>query len=116
MIAAPAGYYTLYPRGPGPAAAQLWVRQQRSNPKARSYGNISTISTAITSNAQAGAIYNPSHMATKTWDGLYSTKVKPEEILSVVTTMARLHEEGKNPDFHTAMFLVTDRYKGKRMP
>jgi hypothetical protein len=53
-------------------------------------------------------------MTTKTWDDLYSTKVKPEEILSVVTTMSRLHEEGKNPDFHTAMFLVTDRYKGKR--
>jgi len=51
---------------------------------------------------------------TKTWDDLYSTKVKPEEILDVVTSMARLHEEGKNPDFYTAMFLVTDRHKGKK--
>ncbi len=51
---------------------------------------------------------------TKTWDDLYATKVQPAEILYVVTNMARLHEEGKDPDFHTAMFLVTDRHKGKK--
>ena len=50
----------------------------------------------------------------RTWEDLYATKVKPDEILYVVTNMARLHEEGKNPDFHTAMFLVTDRHKGKK--
>jgi hypothetical protein len=44
----------------------------------------------------------------KTWEDLYATKVKPQEILDVVSSMARLHEEGKNPDFYTAMFLVTD--------
>ena len=42
---------------------------------------------------------------------LYATKVKPEEILYVVTNMARLHEEGRNPGFEAAMFIVVDRYK-----
>jgi len=51
---------------------------------------------------------------TRTWDDLYATKVRPDEILYVVTNMARLHEEGKNPDFYTAMFIVTDRYKKKK--
>jgi hypothetical protein len=50
----------------------------------------------------------------KTWEDLYATKVKPQEILDVVTSMAHLHEEGKNPDFYTAMFLVTDQHKGKK--
>jgi hypothetical protein len=50
----------------------------------------------------------------KSWAELYATKVKPEEILYVVTNMARIHEEGKNPGFETAMFIVVDRYKKKK--
>jgi hypothetical protein len=49
-----------------------------------------------------------------TWDDLYATKVEPEEILYVVTHMTRLHEEGKEPDFHAAMCIITDRHKRER--
>jgi hypothetical protein len=48
------------------------------------------------------------------WDDLYATKVKPDEILYIVTNMARLHEEGKNPTFETALFILTDHLRGKR--
>jgi hypothetical protein len=50
----------------------------------------------------------------KPWDKLYATTVEPEEILYVVTSMTRLHEEGKNPDFNAAMSIITDRYKKKK--
>ncbi|HKV77124.1 MAG TPA: hypothetical protein VJP02_03240 [Candidatus Sulfotelmatobacter sp.] len=53
-------------------------------------------------------------MKTKNWKELYATKVKPEEILYVVTNMTRLHEEGKKPNFCTAALILTDHYKGKR--
>jgi hypothetical protein len=45
---------------------------------------------------------------------LYSTRVKPEEILYIVTNMTRLHEEGKKPDFFTAMCILSDRYRGRK--
>lgn len=73
------------------------------------------ISTGVTLYAQVLADYNASVMAKhKTWDDLYTTKVKAEEILYVVTNMSRLHEDEKNPNFYTAMFIVTDHYKGKK--
>jgi len=45
---------------------------------------------------------------------VYTTKVNPEEILYVVLNMTRLHEQGKNPGYENAMFILTDRYKKRR--
>ena len=53
-------------------------------------------------------------MKARDYEELYATKVRPEEILYVVTNMTRLHEEGKKPDFQTAMFILSDYYRGKR--
>ncbi len=53
-------------------------------------------------------------MKASTYEELYATKVKPEEILYVVNNMTRLHEDGQKPDFYTAMFILTDHYKRKK--
>jgi hypothetical protein len=53
-------------------------------------------------------------MKAGTYEELYATKVKPEEILYVVNSVTRLHEEGQKPDFYTAMFILTDHYRGKK--
>lgn len=50
----------------------------------------------------------------RSMDDLYSAKVKLEEILYVVTKMTRLHEDGEKPDFESAMFILAERYRGKR--
>jgi hypothetical protein len=53
-------------------------------------------------------------MKSLNFEELYATPVKPDEILSIVNDMARLHEEGEKPDFYTAMFMLTDRYRGEQ--
>jgi len=53
-------------------------------------------------------------MKARDYEELYATKVKPEEILYIVTNMTRLHEEGEKPDFQTALFILSDHYRGKR--
>jgi hypothetical protein len=45
---------------------------------------------------------------------LSATKVKPEEIVYIVSNVARLHEEGEKTNSETAMFILLDRYRGKR--
>jgi hypothetical protein len=42
---------------------------------------------------------------------IYATKIKPEEILYLVKEMARLHEEGSEPDWYSMVFILSDRYK-----
>ncbi len=59
------------------------------------------------------ASYNPEHEG-KELDELYSTKVKPDEILDIVKSMTRLHDEGESPTMETALFVLFNRYKGKR--
>jgi hypothetical protein len=42
---------------------------------------------------------------------IYATKVKPQEILSLVQEMTRLHQEGEEPDFYTAVAILAERNK-----
>jgi len=53
-------------------------------------------------------------MKAGTYEELYATKVKPEEILYIVNKMTRLREQGQKPDLDAAMFILTDHYKGKK--
>ncbi|MFZ1008542.1 MAG: hypothetical protein WAN65_16995 [Candidatus Sulfotelmatobacter sp.] len=48
------------------------------------------------------------------YEELYTTKVRPEEILYVVNKMTQLHEEGEKPDFMTTMCILSDHYKGRK--
>lgn len=42
---------------------------------------------------------------------MYETRVKPEEIVYLVKEMARLHEDGQEPDFYSALAILALRYK-----
>jgi hypothetical protein len=42
---------------------------------------------------------------------IYATKVKPQEIFSLVQEMTRLHQEGDKPDFYTAVAILAQRNK-----
>jgi superfamily I DNA/RNA helicase len=44
---------------------------------------------------------------------IYATKVKPEEILSLVQEMTRLHQEGEKPDFYTAVAILAQRHRNR---
>jgi hypothetical protein len=48
---------------------------------------------------------------TKGLQKIYATKIKPEEILYLVKEMARLHEEGSEPDWYSMVFILSNRYK-----
>jgi hypothetical protein len=48
-------------------------------------------------------------------DRIYATKVKPKEILSLVQEMSRLHEEGETPDYYSALAILCQRYKGRKL-
>lgn len=48
------------------------------------------------------------------YEELDATNVMPEEIMYVVNNMTRLHDQGQKPDFYTAIFILTDHYKGKK--
>jgi hypothetical protein len=40
-------------------------------------------------------------------------KIEPEEVSYLVKEMARLREQGEEPDWYSAVFLLFERYKGR---
>ena len=44
---------------------------------------------------------------------LIETKVQPEEIIYLVQEMAKLHDEGRDPDWESSVLILVKRYPGE---